>query len=138
MMDTLENFVSEKLGFLYQNHGFTHAHSLNAGEAGDALIEMRNEKLLVQIIRDRSQVSIYFASNQSPRDLFELSELIEILDGKSHAYQSTDPAAIEFLEKNFSSVNHLLVNDLSEGLRKRDQLRKETLRSLGYDDEGEE
>jgi hypothetical protein len=138
MMSSLTDLLNEKLGFLISDHGFQPGHSLSAGESGDSLIEIKNKNLLVQIIRDRGLVSIYFANNGSPRELFELSELIEIGTGEKHSYQSTDPAAIDFLSKNFDFINELLVKNLPEAIRKRDFLREETLRSLGYSSEGEE
>ena len=135
-MQQLENFISENLDFLFKNHGIKQVHSLGTGENGDALVELKNETLLVQIIQDRGLVSIYFANNQSPKDLFELSELIEILKGKSHIYRSTDPAAISLMKKDFNAIRDLLINDLADVIKKRDLLRKKTLRSLGYEDEG--
>ena len=137
-MDNLNDFVSDKLQFLQVDNGFKVNHKTIIEGHADGLIELENKELLVQVIRDRGQISIYFANSQSPKELFELSELIEILKGEKHSLQSTDPAAIQFLHENFNEISDLLIKKFPQSISRRNELREETLRSLGYGDEGEE
>ncbi len=131
-MNSLQKFITDNLDFLYSEYGLKTTNSQYESEEGNALIELQNDSLLIQCIKDRGVIELYFANNNSPKELFELSELIEINTGEKPAYQSSDRLAIHFLKENFNIINELLVKTLPTALNKRNVIREKELRSLGY------
>lgn len=131
-MNTLLKFIIDNLAFLYGRYGFTFKNSLCDGEEGNALVELHNKSLLIQCIQDRGEISIYIASLQHSKELFELSEIFEISTGKKISYTVPDADAIRFLKQNFDEITDLLTENFSATLQERDKIRKAQMEALGF------
>ncbi len=130
-MNTLLKYILDYFTFLYGQLDFRIVHSLNSGTDGDALIELRNDSLLIQFIRDRSEISIYLATLEHPEVLFELSEVFSILLKLGSRYLSSSDIS-KTLSENFNEIKNLLTLDFQKAREIRDQFRNQDLKNLGY------
>ena len=131
-MNSLLKFIIENLSFLYGKLGFVFKNSVCDSEDGNGLLELQNNILLIQCIRDRGKISVYLANQQNPKELFELTEIIEITTGQKANYTIPDTEAIHFLKESFNDIVKLLTENFSVALDKRNAIRKEQLYALGY------
>ena len=132
-MNILLRFILEHLSFLYGHLRFKFTDSIcNDGENGDALVVFSTDQLSIHCVKDRSEISIYIKNNSYPNELFELSEIIEILTGTIINYAVPDDESIKFLKENFDEITLLLTEKFDFALEEKNKIRKNQLRSLGF------
>jgi len=130
-MNSLLKYLLENLSFLYGQFDFAFKNSVAEEENGNALLELQNDALLIQLIRDRGEISIYTASLQDKKVFFGLQELYEII---MHKETTNIPEAelIDFFHTNFSDIVKLLTENYAAALHKVNEIRAKQLVALGY------
>jgi hypothetical protein len=129
-MKTLLNFIREYLQFLLDEKDFRISRYQAESQDGDALVELKNEQLLIQLIKDRGQIEIYFANADHGNELFELSELVEIYTGKRPEFKSADPIGATFIKEHFDDIISLLTDERLSSIDKRDKRRSKKMNEL--------
>ncbi len=110
-MTELLQVLASSLVFLLEPGRFRIVDSSSGSSFGDASVTLQSEGLRLELVRDRSQISIRLQPVGSPTDdWFWLGVLRRLLDGDRPGSDELDTAAINFIRRWLAELEDTVAN----------------------------
>ena len=113
-MSELLKLLSGPLLFLLTKERFRIVNSSTGASFGDASVTLRSEYLQLELVRDRSQISVRFrtSATEDQDDWYWLGVLRRYFNKESPGSDQLDSEGIEFLDQWIGLIGEIAADDL--------------------------